>query len=606
MKTFKKSFDMFKYNFPSILLFEVMYKLLSAVILIPSLYTIINFSVKLSGVRFLSLSRLKRYLMAPTTYIAWIIIILLVLMYFLINMSAIIYAMDASHRKVKTNALQILLRGVVNGLRLLKPKNFLTVIDVLFVIPWIYSAVIISSILELKFPDYFYVFISSYKSSFIMVCVAYFLLCILATSRIFLLNYYVVYRASHKKSIELSRRTVKKHFIKIIGGIILYNLFLAFAMILLEGLIAGGFAAIMSKILAYKQMRFIFGTVVNIVILIIYMVLVTVSTPFIFSYICTCFYQNEEYEEIYYVKEKTDKYYDAKYKKKNKKISAVIILISILINGVYVYLNVKNYVSLNVAHPNRVDVTAHRGDSRNAPENTMASFRLAVENQADSIELDVRQTKDGEYIVIHDENLKRTTGVNNIVGNVDLEYIKSLDAGSFFSEEYEGEQIPTLREALEFAVAEDVFLNIELKPADTDRDDYVEGIISMLEEFDYFDNCVIASSDYDTLKKVKEINSDLFTVYILYAAYGEIGDMENVDAFSIQHSFVSARLVRDIHKNGKKIYAWTVDKESKIKDLLFLDVDVIITNDPYTTKEIVYNANDSLLSDWFRRLVKEY
>ena len=89
-------------------------------------------------------------------------------------------------------------------------------------------------------------------------------------------------------------------------------------------------------------------------------------------------------------------------------------------------------------------------------------------------------------------------------------------------------------------------------------------------------------------------------------AYGDIGDMEYVDAFSIQHSFISARLVRNIHKNGKEIYAWTVDKESKIKDLLFLDVDVIITNDPYRTKDIIYNANDSLLSDWFRRIVKEY
>ncbi|MBQ9233580.1 MAG: glycerophosphoryl diester phosphodiesterase membrane domain-containing protein, partial [Lachnospiraceae bacterium] len=125
MKTLKKSFEMFKYNFPSVLLFEVIYKLLAAVILIPSLYGIINYSIELAGIGFLSLGKLKRYFMAPTTYLALVFIIFLVLMYFLINMSAVIYAMDASHRKVKTNALQILLRGVVSGLRLLKPKNFL-------------------------------------------------------------------------------------------------------------------------------------------------------------------------------------------------------------------------------------------------------------------------------------------------------------------------------------------------------------------------------------------------------------------------------------------------------------------------------------------------
>ena len=66
------------------------------------------------------------------------------------------------------------------------------------------------------------------------------------------------------------------------------------------------------------------------------------------------------------------------------------------------------------------------------------------------------------------------------------------------------------------------------------------------------------------------------------------------------------RLVRNVHKYGKKIYAWTVDRESRISDLILLDVDVIVTNNPYKTKDIIYNANDSLLSDWFRRMLKEY
>jgi glycerophosphoryl diester phosphodiesterase len=80
--------------------------------------------------------------------------------------------------------------------------------------------------------------------------------------------------------------------------------------------------------------------------------------------------------------------------------------------------------------------------------------------------------------------------------------------------------------------------------------------------------------------------------------------MEYVDAFSVRYNFVSTDLVKDIHKNGKKIYAWTVDGETQIKKLLLYDVDGIITNDPYNSKDIVYNANNSIVVDLLTRITE--
>ena len=622
MKTWKRSFDMLSYNFSAVILFEVIYKLISAVILVPALYATINYSIKLAGINFLSFRTIRKYLMAPSTYVAVLIMLILVSIYFLVNISGIVYAMEASHRQIKINALQMLIKAVVNALRLLRPKNLLVMVDVLFILPLVYASVIFSSIIELKFPGYFYDLIEKYRTSFLMICVAYFLLCVVAMFKLLTINFYGIYRTDYKTSARLSRETIKKHFIKIIGGVIVYNIIIAFFMVLIEGLMASGFAFVLSRILSYKRMRFLFSSFINALFLIIYMLFIILSTPLIYSYICSCFYDIEgdpyydEYrkfkhrrEEKYRKRIKRDGLYSSfvvKNKKKNRIATIAIIVACVLINGFYIYLNASNRISLNVAYANSAEVTAHRGDSHHAPENTMSAFVLAVENQADSIELDVRQTKDGEYVVIHDESLKRTTGVDKKVGEVTLEYIETLDAGSLFSEDYAGEKIPTLREVLEYCNQEDVFLNVELKPANTDNETYVQGIIDLLEEYDYLDDCVVASSDYDTLKKVKEINPDIETVYIMYVAYGDIGDMDYVDAFSIQHSFITMRLVRNVHKNGKKIYAWTVDRESRIMDLILLDVDVIITNNPYKTKDIIYNANDSLLSDWFRRMLKEY
>ncbi len=88
--------------------------------------------------------------------------------------------------------------------------------------------------------------------------------------------------------------------------------------------------------------------------------------------------------------------------------------------------------------------------------------------------------------------------------------------------------------------------------------------------------------------------------------YGEIGDMQYVDGFSVRHNYVNKELVQSIHRNDKEIYVWTVNNEKKIKELLLLNVDNIITDNPYETKEIIYSANDTLLTDWLERLVEDY
>ena len=103
---------------------------------------------------------------------------------------------------------------------------------------------------------------------------------------------------------------------------------------------------------------------------------------------------------------------------------------------------------------------AHRGASDYAPENTLSSFYLGLLQGANGIETDVQMTKDGEIIVMHDDNLKRTTGVDKNVWEVTYDEIKDLDNGSFFSKEYAGTKIPTLEEAIRFCKGR-MYINID-------------------------------------------------------------------------------------------------------------------------------------------------
>src|SRR5262245_12288077 len=93
-------------------------------------------------------------------------------------------------------------------------------------------------------------------------------------------------------------------------------------------------------------------------------------------------------------------------------------------------------------------IVAHRGASADAPENTVAAFKLGFEQGADYAETDLRLSKDGQIVLIHDDNTKRTAGLDKKVREQTLEELRRLDAGSFKGEKWKGEPIPTLEEGL--------------------------------------------------------------------------------------------------------------------------------------------------------------
>ena len=107
-------------------------------------------------------------------------------------------------------------------------------------------------------------------------------------------------------------------------------------------------------------------------------------------------------------------------------------------------------------------VTGHRGASGHAPENTLSAMRIAIEMGAEFSELDVQETADGEIILLHDSSLKKTSGVDKDIWEVNYADLKGLDVGSWFSEEYKNEPIPTLQEAINLVKGK-MKLNIELK-----------------------------------------------------------------------------------------------------------------------------------------------
>ena len=119
----------------------------------------------------------------------------------------------------------------------------------------------------------------------------------------------------------------------------------------------------------------------------------------------------------------------------------------------------------------RVLLGSHRGDRKHFPENTMSAFRASIELGLDAIETDVRMTKDGHLVLIHDRDVARTTNGSGFVDEMTLEEIRALDAGFWKGPEHVGQRIPTVEEFLELIAPTGMIVNWELKEYPTELGD---------------------------------------------------------------------------------------------------------------------------------------
>ena len=247
----------------------------------------------------------------------------------------------------------------------------------------------------------------------------------------------------------------------------------------------------------------------------------------------------------------------------------------------------NNKINIQAEYVRTMAVTAHRGASRNYPENTMAAFKGAKKLGAGWIELDVQQSRDGMIFVMHDTNFKRTTGVNKNTWEMDYKEISRLDAGSFFNSSFAGEKVPLLSEVIAFAKKNKIKLNIELKPSGHERE-FEQKVADIIEAEDFYNNCVITSQVYEVLENVKAYNENIQTVYVMSLAYGDINQLKAADHFSIEATSITEKIVSDVHNAGKEIYAWTVNTEESINNMIILNVDNIITDDITLAKECIF------------------
>ncbi len=236
-------------------------------------------------------------------------------------------------------------------------------------------------------------------------------------------------------------------------------------------------------------------------------------------------------------------------------------------------------------------VIAHRGSSAYAPENTLAAFQLAAEQEADAIELDVDLTRDGHVVVIHDATIDRTTDGHGRVSDLTLEEIRRVDAGAWKDAAFKGERVPLLEEVFE-AVGQRVLINVEIKGMALRGTGLEAQVAALIEKHNLVDRVIISSFNPLALRRLKHVNARQ-ACGLLYAPDSPIFLRDawfaplipGLNARHPHHSQVNKAVVDQLHAQGLAVNVWTVNQAGIAHAMAQAGVDGIIGDDPVLVRE---------------------
>lgn len=227
----------------------------------------------------------------------------------------------------------------------------------------------------------------------------------------------------------------------------------------------------------------------------------------------------------------------------------------------------------------------HRGAARHAPENTLSGMRTAALQGALWVELDVKLTADGVPVLLHDDDLDRTTNGHGPAAQVDFVEMRKLDAGSWFSADFRGEKVPTLAEAIQAASLLDLGLNLEIKPC-PGRDEQTAGIaLSLALGLWPADRPppLISSFSVEALEMAKTVAPHWPRGYLMDevpADWADIADRLDVATININAARETAESIAAFRATGRPVLAYTVNDAAEARRLFSWGITGLFTDTP--------------------------
>ena len=572
-----------------LILFEILWKLVTLLVIAPACAGLIQLAIHLAKLKYLTTSNLLQFLRSPWTILLLAVLLLLAALYTLFEIAAVCTCFRQSRfQKVRTTLGRMVRSGLQSVLHFFRGGGPFLVLHLLVLIPLMQFSATSGIFTAMGIPDFLAYYMTKKEFLLPIYVAAIILCCLLSVRWVFSSVLFTQNQCSYRSARATSVQLVRGRFWQTFFSVLVWNCCYFAALLVFLCMIT---VVVLMVIRATGSDDLIMSQAMRILKLLIQIVLWSFSffaTPICMAHLTALLEKRCVQMPEVVLPEPVPLSRSAKpFRRSTAVLTACCFTVAALgLNLSYVYSVFTGKANFRLALFQNPTVMAHRGLSADAPENTLYAFSDAISVGADFIELDVQQTRDGVLVVMHDSNLKRTTGVNKDIWDVDYAAIQNLDAGSWFDPAYANARIPTLEETLQF-VDKRAKLNIEIKPTKHGSDTLEQDVAELITRYQYTDACYVTSFSYGSLKKVKEANPEIRTGYLMSVAYGQFYSLKYADAFSLNKVFVTSQVVNAAHQQGKQIFAWTVNSMSEVRSLCNLHVDSIITDDPVMVQNVI-------------------
>lgn len=567
-----------------LLFLEVVFKLVGVFVVLPLCGGILQFGLRFSSVHYIAAQNYKMAFAQPVLLIAFFLIAVILISFLNFEVTAITISYQQAHFGQKIGYYQLLKESVKQNLRLIRPSNWPLLPFTILLLPTLFyfvqnSSNIYVKILQQVSEDIF----GQFPLNLLLILLVIINLFI-AIIGMYVYQFHISQSLSGWKSLIASLRLMKSHWKRVCTGILNWMLLLGIMLAALHAaiylLLRLGVYLLVEEAIRQAALRTIYYYARNFINFISYSM---VAFGW-YGYVASSYYRYvEQFPQMNPRPLKRRK--DPRAKKRGSITVAILggfAILTLIINAVVVRSAAADWTS--GLWDDKVAIMAHRGSSKEEPENTMAAFHRAIEEGADYIELDCQLSKDGVVMVHHDTSLKRCWGLAEDVKNLTYEELKQI-------QDRDGHRIPSLREVFFELKDSWIEFNVELKvnPFEDERI-LAAAVMEIIQEFEIQDRCVIQSFNYEVLEAIKDIDETMECGYILTTAAGQYYNLDAADFFSMNIAFLTERAVSSAHLRNKRILVWTVNSEEKLEEAVELKVDGIITDVPILAREIVYGS----------------
>lgn len=233
---------------------------------------------------------------------------------------------------------------------------------------------------------------------------------------------------------------------------------------------------------------------------------------------------------------------------------------------------------------NDIAVIAHRGASARAPENTLASIELAIEEGADWVEIDVQETSDGQVAVFHDSDFMKLAGNPLKIWDATTADLQAIDIGSSFSPKFRNERAPLLRDVLELCKSRAKLL-IELKYYGQDEQ-LEQRVLDVVAEHEMESQVKYMSLKLPAVRKLKTLDPQAEAGILMSVAAGDIKSFP-AEFWAINALFANRKTIGEAHRNDRLVYVWTVNDPLTMCRMIGRGVDGLITDDPALARSVI-------------------